>query len=78
MALVGSWDTQLNFELMAMNDDRVQVQWAGRAYEASPLELALPECDVRRWTDLGRLPSSRSDGDDRLTAPPPETVACTP
>ena len=77
VALVDSWDTQLNFELMPMQGERLQVQWAGRAYETSLVEFAL-ECDVRRWTDLGRLPSSRSDGDDRLTAPPPETVACTP
>ena len=78
VALVDSWDTQLSFELMPLDGDRVQVQWAGRAYETSLVELALPDCDVRRWTDRGRLPSSRSDGDDFVTAPPSEVELCSP
>lgn len=77
LVLVGEWDASLNFELMPLSGERVQIQWAGRAYEAPIAELASRECDVRTWTDLGRLPSGRSDG-ETPTAPPPEAEACTP
>lgn len=73
---MGPWDELLNFELMPMDGERVQIQWVGRAYETSLAELAQPECDVRRWTDRGDLPSQRS-GSDTATAPPPE-MTCTP
>lgn len=77
-ALVGSWEEQLNFELMPMNGELVQIQWVGKEYETSLAELALPECDVRRWAPRRELPSQTSDGSDIAAAPPPPRPMCTP
>jgi hypothetical protein len=76
-ALPGPWGDQLEFQLMPMLGERIDIQWGRARTQSSLEELAASDCEarLRARVDLGSDVRTDSAGTVR-TSPPAEPPEC--